>query len=77
MSHQSGTYQFNKDSFIRVVHEYNDFNNDSYTQAFSMAARFSHYFLHRWHHKSRDIEGTWVREGSQIYMKLQYLFNFD
>ena len=24
-----------------------------------------------------DIEGTWEIESSQIYMKFQYLFNFD
>ena len=72
------TYQFNKDSFIRVVHEYNDFNNDSYTQAlFQWQPDSATIFYIGGTINQEDIQGTWVREGSQIYMKLQYLFNFD
>ena len=73
-----GTYQFNKDSFFRVVREYNDFNNDSYTQAlFQWQPNSATIFYFGGTLNQKDIEGTWEREGSQIYMKLQYLFNFD
>ena len=73
-----GTYQFNKDSFFRVVREYNNFNDDSYTQAlFQWQPNSATIFYFGGTLNQKDIEGTWEREGSQIYMKLQYLFNFD
>ena len=73
-----GIYQFNKDSFFRIVREYNDFNNDSYTQAlFQWQPNSATIFYFGGTLNQKDIEGTWEREGSQIYMKLQYLFNFD
>lgn len=71
------TYQFDRDTFLRVVHEYNDFNQDSYTQAlFQWQPDSATIFYIGGTINQEDIEGTWVREGSQIYMKLQYLFNF-
>ena len=73
-----GTYQFNKDSFFKLVHEYNNFNEDSYTQAlFQWQPDSATIFYFGGTINQEDIEGTWEREGSQIYMKLQYLFNFD
>jgi hypothetical protein len=73
-----GTYQFDKDSFFKVVHEYNNFNDDSYTQAlFQWQPDSATIFYFGGTIDQEDIEGTWEVEGSQIYMKLQYLFNFD
>ena len=73
-----GTYQFDKDSFFKVVHEYNNFNEDSYTQAlFQWQPDSATIFYFGGTINQEDIEGTWEVEGSQIYMKLQYLFNFD
>ena len=73
-----GTYQFDSNSRLRVVHEYNDFNNDSYTQAlFQWQPDSATIFYIGGTFNQKDIEGTWQQEGSQIYMKLQYLFNFD
>ena len=73
-----GTYQFDSNSRLRIVHEYNDFNNDSYTQAlFQWQPDSATIFYIGGTFNQKDIEGTWQREGSQIYMKLQYLFNFD
>ena len=60
------------------MREYNDFNNDSYTQAlFQWQPNSATIFYFGGTLNQKDIEGTWEREGSQIYMKLQYLFNFD
>ena len=73
-----GTYQLDKDSFFKVVHEYNNFNDDSYTQAlFQWQPDSATIFYFGGTIDQEDIEGTWEVEGSQIYMKLQYLFNFD
>ena len=73
-----GTYQFDRNSRLRVVHEYNDFNNDSYTQAlFQWQPDSATIFYIGGTINQEDIEGTWEQEGSQIYMKFQYLFNFD
>jgi hypothetical protein len=73
-----GTYQLDKDSFFKVVHEYNNFNEDSYTQAlFQWQPDSATIFYFGGTIDQEDIEGTWEVEGSQIYMKLQYLFNFD
>jgi hypothetical protein len=73
-----GTYQLDKDSFFKVVHEYNNFNEDSYTQAlFQWQPDSATIFYFGGTIDQEDIEGTWAVEGSQIYMKLQYLFNFD
>ena len=73
-----GTYQFDKYSFLKLVHEYNNFNNDSYTQAlFQWQPDSATIFYFGGTLNQEDIEGTWEIEGSQIYMKLQYLFNFD
>ena len=73
-----GTYQFDSNSRLRIVHEYNDFNNDSYTQAlFQWQPDSATIFYFGGTVNQEDIEGTWEVEGSQIYMKLQYLFNFD
>ena len=73
-----GTYQFDKNSFFKLVHEYNNFNDDSYTQAlFQWQPDSATIFYFGGTINQEDIEGTWEVEGSQIYMKLQYLFNFD
>ena len=73
-----GTYQLDKNSFFKVVHEYNNFNEDSYTQAlFQWQPDSATIFYFGGTVDQEDIEGTWEVEGSQIYMKLQYLFNFD
>ena len=69
-----GTYQFDRNSRLRVVHEYNDFNNDSYTQAlFQWQPDSATIFYIGGTINQEDIEGTWEQEGSQIYMKFQYL----
>ena len=73
-----GTYQFDKNSFLKLVHEYNNFNDDSYTQAlFQWQPDSATIFYFGGTVNQEDIEGTWEVEGSQVYMKLQYLFNFD
>ena len=73
-----GTYQFDKNSFFKLVHEYNNFNEDSYTQAlFQWQPDSATIFYFGGTLNQEDIEGTWEVEGSQVYMKLQYLFNFD
>ena len=73
-----GTYQFDKYSFLKLVHEHNNFNNDSYTQAlFQWQPDSATIFYFGGTLNQEDIAGTWEIEGSQIYMKLQYLFNFD
>ena len=73
-----GTYQIDKNSFFKVVHEYNNFNEDSYTQAlFQWQPDSATIFYFGGTVDQEDIEGTWEVEGTQIYMKLQYLFNFD
>ena len=73
-----GTYQLDKNSFFKVVHEYNNFNEDSYIQAlFQWQPDSATIFYFGGTVDQEDIEGTWEVEGSQIYMKLQYLFNFD
>ena len=73
-----GTYQFDKNSFFKLVHEYNNFNDDSYTQAlFQWQPDSATIFYFGGTVNQEDIEGTWEVEGSQVYMKLQYLFNFD
>ena len=73
-----GTYQFDKNSFFKLVHEYNNFNENSYTQAlFQWQPDSATIFYFGGTVNQEDIEGTWEVEGSQVYMKLQYLFNFD
>ena len=73
-----GLYQFDKNSFIRVVQEYNDFNDNGYTQLlFQWQPNSATIFYFGGTFNQEDIEGTWEIESSQIYMKFQYLFNFD
>ena len=73
-----GTYQFNKNTFLKLTYEYNNFNEDSYLQAlFQWQPDSATIFYFGGTINREDIEGTWENESSQIYMKFQYLFNFD
>ena len=73
-----GTYQFNRDSFLRVRHEYNDFNDNAFTQVlFQWQPNSATIFYLGGTINREDIDGTWETEGSQIYMKFQYLLNYD
>ena len=73
-----GTYQFNRDSFLRVRHEYNDFNDNAFTQVlFQWQPNSATIFYLGGTINRDDIDGTWETEGSQIYMKFQYLLNYD
>ena len=72
------TYQFNKNSFVKLNYEYNNFNEDSYLQAlFQWQPDSATIFYFGGTFNREDIAGTWENESSQIYMKFQYLFNFD
>ena len=58
--------------------EYNNFNEDSYLQAlFQWQPDSATIFYFGGTFNREDIAGTWENESSQIYMKFQYLFNFD
>ena len=72
------TYQFSKYSFLKLTYEYNNFNEDSYLQAlFQWQPDSATIFYLGGTFNREDIDGTWENESSHIYMKFQYLFNFD
>jgi len=67
-------YVTNGNKFIKE----NNFNEDSYLQAlFQWQPDSATIFYFGGTINREDIEGTWENESSQIYMKFQYLFNFD